>query len=199
MAAASRRPVAEARRPNRDIQPSIALNFDTRIDKLRALPVEAVRMIEFFLKIIFFICAGLVLTMATVWYVTSVYEAVTGRSELVIVPFTIAGVADDKSGRSEALAKMLHARLGQIEHDLTISQKLLVGGVTAATAPTDAGAATQAPKEAVTSIAPPLLFVTQGVTLQTRLLEPAQLKVTVGGVDVGGLLPWFQRLLITRR
>jgi hypothetical protein len=45
----------------------------------------------------------------------------------------------------------------------------------------------------------PPLFATKGVSLQTSLLEPTQLKLSVGGVDVGGILPWLQMLLITQR
>jgi hypothetical protein len=156
-------------------------------------------VIEFFLRVTFYLCAGLGLTIAVVWYVTSLYESLTGRSDLVILPFTIAGSSDEKAGgSSEALARMLHARLEQIERDLTDSQKTLLSGIGKVSPPP--GASTpQGTKEVVTSIAPPLLFATQGVSLQTRLLEPTQVKISVGGVDVGGLLPWFQKLLVTRR
>jgi hypothetical protein len=162
-------------------------------------PRRSTHVIELFLKVVFYVCVGLALAGAILWYVTSAYEALTGRAALVILPFTVADNGDDKShGRSEVLSKMLHAQLQQIEHDLAASQKMLVEGARAdAPAP-----ATEHPQpgetKAVTSITPPL-FVTQGVSLQTRLLEPTEIKISVAGVDVGGLLPWFQKLLITQR
>jgi hypothetical protein len=154
-------------------------------------------MIESFIKIILYVFAGLVLTTVLMWYVSSAYEALTGSSDLVIVPFTIADNADGKTGgRSEALARMLHVRLQQIEHDLSSSQRALMeaSGPEKSIGP----ARENLPEQVVTSVAPQL-FATQGVSLKTQLLEPTQVKIAVGGVDVGTLLPWFQRLWITQR
>src|SRR5689334_17103770 len=87
------------------------------------------RVMELFLKVIFYVCAGVALAGVTVWYATSLYEAVTGRSALVILPFTIADDGDGKGqARGEALAKLLHARLQEIEHDLAASQNTLLEG-----------------------------------------------------------------------
>jgi hypothetical protein len=154
---------------------------------------------ELFLKAVFYICAGLALAGAILWYVTSLYETVTGHSALVILPFTIADDSDGKGqGRSDGLAKLLHARLQEIEHDLAVSQKTLIEGSSIQAAQAGSEKPLPGKNEAITSIAPPF-FATQGVSLKTRLLQPTEIKIAVGGVDVGGLLPWFQKLLITRR
>jgi hypothetical protein len=155
-------------------------------------------MIEIFVKVLLYVAAGLVLASVMIWYLTSAYEAITGRSNIVIAPFSIADSADEKSrGRSEALAKMLHARLQNIEHDLSVSQKALLNDAqSGALGPGNSEPAES--KAAVTSIVPQL-FATQGVSLQTRLFEPADIKVAVGGVDVGGIVPWLQKLLIAQR
>jgi hypothetical protein len=158
-----------------------------------------VTVMELFAKLVFYVCGGVVLAGAVIWYVSSAYEEITGHSALVIAPFTIADNADEKNkGRSEALAKMLHAHLQQIEHDLNVSQQNLVTGSRPDVPTASAGERAQVATEKLTSIVPPL-FATQGVSLQTRLLEPTQIKIAVGGVDVGGVLPWFQRLLVTQR
>jgi hypothetical protein len=91
---------------------------------------------------------------------------------------------------------MLHARLQTIEHDLNVSQKMLLSAAEATsvnntTMPVDH-------QKSVTSVVPQL-FATRGVSLETTLLEPAQVKIAVGGVDVSGVVPWLQRLLIARR
>jgi hypothetical protein len=155
-------------------------------------------VVDSFIKLIIYICAGLALFGGLLWYLQSVYETVTGRGDVVIPPLTVAGsnkAAAD--GRGEALARMLQTRLQQIEHDLMLSQELLMrGDIPSVPAP----ASTHATKAAPASLTlVPQFFPTQGVALQTRLLEPAEMKITVGGVDVGGVIPWLQRHLVTRR
>ncbi len=152
------------------------------------------------IQMAFYLSAGLALLGILVWYVGSVRDALTGGGDVVIVPFTIAGSQDAKdTGRGAALAKMLQARLQEFEHDLAISQERLMqrasvpvrgGGVSA---PSES-----APRATITSVVP-ILFAAQGAGLQTRLLEPAQIKLAVGGVEVGGVIPWLQRLLVNRR
>src|SRR5262249_41850939 len=42
-------------------------------------------------------------------------------------------------------------------------------------------------------------LLTQGVGLETKLLEPAQINVSVAGVEVGGAVAWLQRQMANRR
>jgi len=155
-------------------------------------------VLDSFVKVVFYLCAGLALFGALVWYIGSAYEALTGRGAVVIPPLTVAGPHNaETDGRGEALARMLQTRLQQIEHDLVASQDLLVRGRDAVT-PSGVPGPQSSQGGTLTAIAPTLI-ATQGVALQTRLLEPTKIKVEVGGVDVGGMIPWLQRLLVTRR
>src|SRR2546423_8906897 len=154
-------------------------------------------MLDVLLKIAFYLAAGFILAVASVWYVRSLYAAITGTGEIVIVPFAVVGPEEDKDKtRGTALARMLQAHLQEIESNLASSQRELMEEreVVRRTSPTgdeglDQGRTTVIPK----------LFVEQGASLQTKLLEPTQVNVTVGGVQVGGLIPWLQRILANRR
>src|SRR5689334_9452709 len=114
-------------------------------------------MLEVFARIAFYLCTGFALAGGVAWYISSVYQALVGHSQLVIVPFTIADNGQDKAdGRREALAKMLHARLQQIEYDLTVSQQALLAAVPAPPPIPGSNNAALKPNETFTSIAPPL-------------------------------------------
>jgi hypothetical protein len=133
-------------------------------------------MLELFLKVVFYVCAGLALTGVIFWYVTSLYGAVTGRSALVILPFAVADDGDGKGqARGQTLANLLHTRLQEIEHDLAASQNTLLEGSAVEAPPAGSEKSLQGKNEAITSIAPPL-FATQGVSLHTRLLQSTEIK-----------------------
>src|SRR5262249_9559200 len=154
------------------------------------------------LKIAFYVVTGLALILTSSWYVRSLYETITGRGEVVIAPFEIidANGKVDKE-RGTALAHMLQARLREIERDIHSAQEQLMGkppkgkaSPADGAAPTVAGAA---PGMLNTEPLPQLL--TQGVGLETKLLEPAQINVSVAGVEVGGAVAWLQRQMANRR
>jgi hypothetical protein len=154
-------------------------------------------MWEILLKIAFYLIAGFVLVVASVWYVRSAYAAITGTGEVVIVPFAMVGADEDKDTvRGTALARMLQAHLQTIENDLATSQRELTEE-SMATARTSS--AVKRDQDQARTALLPMLFVEQGASLQTRLLEPTRINVTVGGVEVGGIVPWLQRLLANRR
>jgi hypothetical protein len=154
-------------------------------------------MLEILLRIAFYLAAGFVLVVASTWYVRSLYRAVTGTGEIVIVPFAVVSADEDKAKASGlALARMLQAHLQEIENDLATSQRELMEEKEA---PPRASSATKHTQEQARTAVLPRLFVEQGASLQTKLLEPARINVTVGGVEVGGLVPWLQRILANRR
>lgn len=148
-----------------------------------------------FFRIVFYVVSGLALTGAGYWYVQSLYRTVTRRGEVVIAPIVIVGDAE-KSNRGLALAHMLHARLDEIETDLRWAQNQLMsappvlrsdGGRVPDNPPGNRAAGNQYPM--------PPQVLTQAVELHTRLLESVNIDVTVGGVQVGGLVNWVQRLM----
>jgi hypothetical protein len=152
------------------------------------------------IQVAFYLSAGLALFGALVWYVGSAGHALFGGGDVVIVPFTIVESHEAKqAARGAALAKMLQARLQEFEHDIAVSQEEMMEE--RATNVPVAGQPVASGPVATTGIAPmvPILFAAQGAALQTRLLEPAQINITVGGVEVGGVIPWLQRLLVNRQ
>jgi hypothetical protein len=142
-------------------------------------------LIDSFIKLVFYLCAGLALVGALVWYVGSAYEALTGRGAVVIAPLTVAGPHNSETdSRGAAMARMLQSRLQQIEHDIVVSQELLLRGQDVSARAAAVASPPPSQSGRLTAIAPTLI-ATQGVALQTRLLEPTKIKVDVGGVDVG--------------
>jgi len=148
----------------------------------------------------FYLSAGLALLGAIIWYISSAYNALTGRGDLVIAPFTITDHREGKdSSHGAALAKMLQARLQELEHNLAISQEALLRKPAAQSSPAAQLANSSSESAEAHLSVVPALFVAQGAALQTTLLEPAQVNISVGGVEVGGVIPWLQRLLVNRR
>lgn len=157
---------------------------------------------DLFLRVVFYIVTGVALAGACAWYVQSVYHEVTGRGEVVIAPFEVVGSANSKD-RGLALAHMLHARLREIERDMRVAQQELMGAH-----------ATKAPAKLATmqnfepvpvesgmpvSRMPMPQLLTQAVELRAGLLEPTDINISVGGVQVGGVVAWLQRLMSNPR
>jgi hypothetical protein len=122
----------------------------------------------------------------------------------VIDPLTI--VTDDGKGSDElgrALAQMLQADLesrasefqnAQQELSLTSSPNAKTG---------QESPPNTKPVEVISNVrgwtpdVPLKIFLLQ--PLNTGLLQPVDMKVSVGGMDVGGILPWLQRRISSRR
>src|SRR5678815_5649269 len=150
---------------------------------------------ELLLTAAFYGVTGFALVAASCWYVNSLYNTLTGRGEVVIAPFELVHQdgAVDKT-RGTALAHMLQAQLVEIERDLDSAQAQLVGTPPKAASSPDALPSTT-PQDSIPLTAPiPIpIVLTQGVGLRTRLLDPTEIKVSVAGVEVGGVVSWLQR------
>jgi hypothetical protein len=133
---------------------------------------------------------GLALALAVFWYVGLVYQEIRGGGQIVIRPLTVV----DKTGKSDpelgkVLAQMLQARLEALARELSDAQASFTMNVSA-------GSAAQGiPSAPVGDVR----LWTQQVTLQTGLFQPVELKLSVGGVEVGGIVPWLQRWVSRRR
>ena len=159
-------------------------------------------MLDLFFRVTFYVVTGVALAGACAWYVQSLYHEVTGRGEVVIAPFEVVGSANNKD-RGLALAHMLHARLREIERDMRVAQQELMGGHpgTRPAAPATMQSLEPTPVQAgmvASRIAMPQLL-TQTVELRAGLLEPADINISVGGVQVGGVVAWMQRLMSNPR
>jgi hypothetical protein len=159
---------------------------------------------EVFFRAAFYLITGIALVGACTWYVQSLVQAVTGRGEVVIAPFEVVGSANGKD-RGVALAHMLHARLREIERDLRVSQRELTsahGAVPAGPTPGASGsqgsAGAASANRTADAISMPQLL-TQPVEMRAGLLEPADINISVGGVQVGGVVAWMQRQISNPR
>ncbi len=139
-------------------------------------------------RIGFLILVGITLIVVVLWYLSFAYQEITGTGRIVIDDFTIIG----ENGRAEgdvgtAVAQMLQVRLQSLENELQDAQaKLTPGGTVPAPA-------------AVTGILGDVRLWTEPVSLRTSLFKPVDMKLSVAGVDVGGIIPWVQRGLTSRR
>jgi thermolysin metallopeptidase-like protein len=157
-------------------------------------------------KVAFYGAVGLALAAAVIWYVGSLYSALAGKGEVIIAPFEIVGAdgAVDKS-KGIALAHMLQVQLHEIEQGIDAAQKQLVGKPPEGQTSGIKEIAQPAPTlSSIPSVfLPPLLqsppIFVQGVGVPTKLLEPAEIKVSIAGVEVGQVLPWLQRQLVNQR
>jgi hypothetical protein len=160
--------------------------------------LRSASLIEVLLTVAFYGVTGFALVAAAFWYVNSLYTTVTGRGEVVIAPFELVRPDGDVDrSRGTALAHMLQAQLLEIERDIESAQAQLVGAPPTAAAAPEVLAAT--PRGAIALNAPIPLVFTQGVGLKTKLLDPAEIKVSVAGVEVGGVVSWLQRQVVRRR
>jgi hypothetical protein len=148
------------------------------------------RVLDDTIRIGLLMLGGLALAIAVAWYVSLVYHEISGSGRVVIDRFTV--VRDDGQRNDElgyALAQMLETRLQSLARELRDAQAGLM---------TDVSGSTLAQASATAPVGDVRLW-SQAVVLQTGLLEPVDIELSVGGVDVGGIIPWFQRRLTSRR
>jgi Papain family cysteine protease len=147
-------------------------------------------MLDNTIRIVFVILVGLTIAIAVAWYVGFLYQEIRGTGQVVIDPVTVIdseGKGNDELGK--AFAQMLQARVQSLVGELRDAQD-------AFTIDLRARAVAQAPRPAVVG---DVRLWTQAVALQTDLLQPVDMKLSVAGVDVGGMLPWLQRRLSSHR
>ena len=161
-------------------------------------------MIDEVVRILFLFLSGLTLLLLAIWYITFCYREITGTGQVVIDPLTI--VTDDGKGSDElgrALAQMLQADLESRASEFQNAQQEL--SLTSSPSPR-AGQETSPDAKPVevmgnvrgwTPDVPLKIFLL--TPLNTGLLQPVDMKLSVGGMDVGGILPWLQRRISSRR
>jgi hypothetical protein len=137
-------------------------------------------------KAFLLVLLGMFLLAANAWYVGVVYRSIKGGN-LVIGPIRIIGGPSDASGMDEVLARMLLVRLRSIIVDLEQSQSSLQNPAETAEIAGHTGALST------------FFGAPRTVQLDAQLFEPAKIDVKVAGVEVGGLLPWFQRWFVEDR
>lgn len=133
------------------------------------------------IKALVYLIVGLTLLTINLWFFRAVLHTyVASHEPLVIAPFQVIG-KDDAGGKLGAtLASMLLARLGKIRQEMESSARAL------ATA-----------REGPAAPAIQTLDVPQQTPLSVpeRLFAPLNITMTVGGVEVGGMISWVHRML----
>jgi hypothetical protein len=133
-------------------------------------------------RIVFFVVVGGLLIAIDLWFARTFYNVFISRA-LVIAPIQIVdanGIASTTS-----IATMLQARLAAVSHDLEMSQRSLLTKHDASRA--------VAPSQIERAAA--LLIAPDSISMPTALLQPVNINVAVGGVEVGGIVAWLQRTL----
>jgi hypothetical protein len=161
-------------------------------------------MIDDTIRIVFLVLSGLALAMVAIWYVNFCFEEVTGTGRVVIDPLTV--ITDDGKGSDElgrALAQMLQADLESRASEFQNAQQELALTSSPNFQTTGASSPDTRPIEVVGNVrgwtpdVPLKIFLLK--PLNTSLLQPVDMKLSVGGMDVGGILPWLQRRISSRR
>jgi hypothetical protein len=161
-------------------------------------------MMDEVVRIVLLLLCGLILLVMAIWYLSFCYQEITGTGQVVIDPLTI--VTDDGKGSDElgrALAQMLQADLesrasefqnAQLELSLTSSSTPKSGQESS---PETKSVEVMGNVRGWTPDVPLKIFLLK--PLNTGLLQPVDMKLSVGGMDVGGVLPWLQRRISSRR
>jgi hypothetical protein len=154
-------------------------------------------------RLLIFLVIGVVLLIVNIWYLRALREEISG-GEVVIAPFQIIGQKDEDGRLGNNLAYILQARLTRIEQDLAAAQESLKNVPRASVSEITSPLAQVAPPSAQTSAIPIfhpsiLPIGMSSVHIPTELLQTTNIKLAVGGVDVGGVLPWVQQRIVRPR
>jgi hypothetical protein len=161
-------------------------------------------MINDIIRVFFLVLSGLTLVLVATWYIIFCIEEITGTGRVVIDPLTV--ISDDGKSGDElgtALAQMLQADLESHASEFQNAQYELA--MTYSSSSSDPKETLPDPRstEVVGNVrgwtpdVPLKIFLLK--PLNTGLLQPVDMKFTVGGLDVGGILPWMQRRISSRR
>ncbi len=138
-----------------------------------------------------FVVLGFLLLVVNYWYLT-VAKGVFFSKEIMIAPIQVIGVNDNGGALGKTLASMLQVRLQQIQADLVKYQKELIDTKPKKEIPTTLNPLTDLP-------VPVELYTLPLVDMQTELWEPANVNVSVGGFQVGGIFDWIHRRVTGQR
>src|ERR1700675_716367 len=147
-------------------------------------------MFEGTIRVGLLVLVGLAIGLALLWYLSILYQEMRGSGQAVIDALDVVeqdGKVNDDVGKP--LAQMLQARLQALARELQNAQDGLTRNPGSSTS---TGGRFFGPLRGVQ-------FFDPRIGLQTALLQPIDLKLSVAGVDVGGLIPWLQRGFTNRR
>ncbi len=133
------------------------------------------------IKALLYVILFLAIVTVNVWFVRAVSQAyLREQRPLVIAPFQVIGKDDAGGKQGTALASMLLARLARIRQEMEASEAALRARPEREVAPT---------------IQTLEVSGQTSLSIPERLFAPLNINMTVGGVEVGGILSWAQRVL----
>jgi len=148
-------------------------------------------------KVAAFMSVGALILAINLWYAKALYDSFGGGG-IVIAPVKVYGANEKLVGLDENLSRLLLSSISTIEWSLEQSQAELrkpVAKESQSSDPTQPDASEKAvPPSSIGVIG--LLGAPRLAGLDARLFEPSNIEATVGGVDVGGLLPRVQRWFV---
>jgi hypothetical protein len=151
------------------------------------------------LKIALYAAAGLLLLAMNLWFMRNLYSSFAGAASADrIAPFQIIGKDDATDRLANAMPVMLHAHLRRITREMNQALATLTAG-------TPAAPPASAP---ILGIGPQTIDIADRDDPKSQIWVAAQdLKVfrapdiamSVGGVEIGGLISWAHRALVQDR
>lgn len=161
-------------------------------------------MIDYFIKLGLYIALGILLLVANIWYFKSlVFTFFTSQPPKSIAPFDVVGKEDPNGKLGKMMARHLQVKLLEIAGTMTATKQkletqpekmpLLLG-------------LDKVRQEREEQILPQAQFTfaesfssVKESALLLDLFNRFDLSVSVGGVDVGGLVAWLQRRFSSER
>jgi len=145
-----------------------------------------INIMEYVIQGILFIVFGGFLILVNIWIVQIAYRNFFS-SGVVISPFEVLGGGSPEQSRT--LANLLQARLSKLQADLERVQISLISHKS-----TSIPINSSMTNNGYGKPDPPLpLLWSEPINLNSKLLDSFEINVTVGGVEVGKLVSWFQR------
>jgi len=136
------------------------------------------------IKILLYVAIGFLLLTANIWYLKSIGSTIWPRTPRVIAPFQIVGKSDEGGKLGIVLASMLKARLGRIREEMEASARSL-----------EDAKSIEVNQEIVPGVFRISKQPMEPIPLPNEVFQPLNLNMSVGGVEVGGILSWLQRRL----
>lgn len=150
------------------------------------------------ITILLYVGLGALLLLANVWYVRSLINTwKPSEASLIIAPFQIVGQDDPHQTLGLALANMLQSRLAKLGREMRTSAEALEQASRSSTPQGDEpDVEPQVVPEALEFRGPTESLESSGLA---EVFAPMDLEIEVGGLQLGGLVAYFQRLLVRDR
>jgi hypothetical protein len=138
------------------------------------------------IRLLAYLIVGAALLYCNILYIRAL-RLTFEPGDYVIMPIKLVGQGDKDGSRGIALAQMLQARIKNIEGSLADAEDQLSTPQTL-----------KSPVLLWPSMAR-MVDLSERKGMPISIFEPANINVAVGGVKVGGVIPWIQNLVVRKR